>query len=122
MKKPAHSDTKVIINLSTEHKIQRNGELVAFPRLDKAPRTGGMNFAALGSVFPSGPGFSVAHHAELQSHCLLSLFLDQSFFTWIEQSVPGPFLSPCSQIEECLEKHNKTDLITTHTTLDALGA
>lgn len=54
MKKPAHSDTKVIINLSTEHKIQRNGELVAFLRLDKAPRTGGMNLAVPGSIFPSG--------------------------------------------------------------------
>jgi hypothetical protein len=65
MKKSAHSDTKVIINLSTENKIQRNEELVAFLSLDKAPRAGGVNFAALGSRFPSGPGFCVAHQSGL---------------------------------------------------------
>lgn len=41
MKKFAHSDARIIINLSTENKIYKNEELVAFPSLDAMPEPDG---------------------------------------------------------------------------------
>lgn len=115
VRESTHSDTKVIINLSTENKIRRNEELVAFLSLDKVPRTGGMNFAALGSILvPSGPGFS------LTSSCLCSQINLFFFNSVTAQSVPRPFPSPLTRIGRRVDKHNEMNLITTHIAMDAV--
>jgi hypothetical protein len=56
MKKFAHSDTKVITSLSTENKIHKNEELVAFLRLDEAARSRRLNFATLSRMSFSRAG------------------------------------------------------------------
>lgn len=58
MKKFAHSDAEIIINLSTENEIHKNEELVAFPSLDKAARSRVMNFATLSRIPSSISGSS----------------------------------------------------------------
>lgn len=51
MKTLAHSEARVIINLSAENKIHKNEKSVAFPSLDETARCKRVNFATLSRVY-----------------------------------------------------------------------